>query len=190
MMSSIPNFLSNPRGKERWSRPCLYKGRACHRCRWSLAWFLHVGMEPPTAMKNIGKILAKWINMVQHIDQWYAGSGIWNILKLPEIESGLGSDGSEVPVLWVKCQFDGGQDGSNESNGWICQRLLKPGSQALLRRFSRSQSPIAVGKPRYVHGKTRRSGHSATAGLCKAWWLQMGGRQDLPCLFPHDSEKT
>ena len=40
----------------------------------------------------------------------------------------------------MKCQFDvdGGQDGSNESNGWICQRLLKPGSQALLRRFSRS----------------------------------------------------
>ena len=38
----------------------------------------------------------------------------------------------------MKCQFDGGQDGSNESNGWICQRLLKPGSQAVLRRFSRS----------------------------------------------------
>ena len=33
VMMSIPNFLSNPRGKERWPRPCLYKGRACHRCR-------------------------------------------------------------------------------------------------------------------------------------------------------------
>ena len=42
---------------------------------------------------------------------------------------------------------------------------------AMKKRFSRSQSPTAVGKPRYVHGKTRRSGHSATAGLCKAWWL-------------------
>ena len=56
---------------------------------------------------------------------------------------------------------------------------------AMKKRFSRSQSPTAVGKPRYVHGKTRRSGHSATAGLCKAWWLM--GRICLASSHMQDS---
>ena len=152
---------------------------------------INVGMEPPTAMKkhrqNIGKMdqngitdwsMIYWVRHLKHSDTagnwvWPGNPGIWWIwgartLSEVSVRRRTGRI-QRIQRMDLPAAFEAWQSGA---------------SQAVL-----PQSPTAVGKPRYVHGKTRRSGHSATAGLCKAWWL-MGGRQDLPCLFPHDSEKT
>ena len=152
---------------------------------------INVGMESPTAMKkhrqNIGKMDQNGIT-VKHIDQWYSGSGIWNI--------SFDTAGNWVwpgnpGIWWIWGARTLSEVSVRRRTGRIqrIQRMDLPaafvawqsgGSQAVL-----PQSPTAVGKPRYVHGKTRRSGHSATAGLCKAWWLM--GRICLASSHMQDS---
>ena len=131
---------------------------------------INVWMEPPSAMKkhrqNIGKMdqncitywsMIYWVRHLKHSDTagnwvWPGIWWIWGARTLSEVSVRRRTGRIQrIQRMDLPAAFEAWQSGA---------------SQAVL-----PQSPTAVGKPRYVHGKTRRSGHSATAGLCKAWWL-------------------